>query len=82
MAGNWPHFVDLAMRNLVTLMIAPGTTQHIKDAIEEALKDQARRSVRADAVTVAQATLDPVEKEDRQFIDANPQMIERGLNHG
>jgi hypothetical protein len=82
-AENWPHFIDLAREALVRLMIAPGTTQHVKDEIYEALKEDNRR-VQSDpnAREVAQASLVPVEIEDRKFIDNNPQMIERGLNHG
>lgn len=71
----WPHFVDIARRKMVQMLTDNSVKPHIKDAIAAALIEENEKSQRPDAQYVPQATLDPVEKEDRKLIDANPQFV-------
>lgn len=75
-ARYWPHFVDLAIQSLVAVLKQPNVTKKVKDGIMAALIEQAEKSKSASALLVPQATLDPVEKEDRRLIDDNPQLIQ------
>lgn len=71
----WPHFVDIARQHMVKMLIDKSVKPHIKEAIAAALIEENEKSQRSDAQYVPQATLDPVEKEDRKLIDANPHFV-------
>lgn len=68
-AANWVHFVDLARGSLAALLARPDYPEHLKEAITRDLLEEHERQQSPHARTVMQATLDPVEKEERRFID-------------
>lgn len=71
----WPHFVDLAIRGMVETLKDQTVPEHLKEAIVEALKEQAIKGTGGSAALVPQATLEPVEREDRKLIEDNPQLL-------
>lgn len=66
---NWMHFVDLARGSLAALLAKPDYPEHLKEAIMRDLLEDHERQQSPHAQTVMQATLEPVEKEERRFID-------------
>ncbi len=73
-AQHWPHYVQEAKKALTQLMILPGTPQHQKDAIEDALIEDFNRSQMGNAREVLQVNLSPREREDIKHVDASPEL--------
>lgn len=71
----WPHFYDLARKMATTMLTLPGVSQHLKDAIYEALLEDKEKAARpGGALMIPQTTLDVKDWEDVKLIDANPQL--------
>ncbi len=68
-AKSWPHFVDLARETLSAMLARPDYPEHLKEAIMRDLLEDHERAQSPHAVTVMQATLDHVEKEERKYLD-------------
>lgn len=64
---NWCRFVDHAKSSLVDMLTSKTTSQHMKDAIEGALKENYIRSQKPGAKRVMQIDLGPREDQKQAY---------------
>lgn len=76
-AQNWPHFVDIAVQALGALLHQPGVPEHRKQAIYEALIEQAAREASSpSALTPIQAVFDYDDRhEKRKLGESTPDKL-------
>lgn len=74
-ARNWPHFHDIAVQALGAMLHQPGVPEHRKQAIYEALVENARRAAEhPNPISPIQAVFDYDDRAEKRSLDENPQL--------
>lgn len=68
--AGWERFVDHAKSSLVDMLTSNNVSQHMKDEIEEALKENYRRAQKPSAKRVMQIDLGPREDQKQAYSEA------------